>query len=128
MLPYAVRKLDPHATYLARSRADGRQPNRPRIPCGSVPAGGGAPTPSIGLSDAIVVIVGIVVGAGSQNPVPRAPATGWHGAALWVLGGFVTLIGALCTPRSSRLPAPGGEYQSCAAARQGAPFLFAWSA
>ena len=77
------------------------------------------PRPVIEFHQAVAIIVGIVIGAG----IFKAPAlvagmagsAGWMFAA-WVLGGVVSLIGALCYAElatASRMPA--ATTTSCAA-------------
>lgn len=82
--------------------------------------------------DAVVVIVGIVVGAGIfRTPSIVAAHTGSPELffGVWVLGGVVSLIGALCYAElSSAFPNTGGDYHFLhrAFGRRFA-FLFAWA-
>lgn len=92
----------------------------------------GSPKPALRVFDAVIVIVGIVVGAGIfRTPSSVAADTGsWQlflGA--WVLGGVVSLIGALCYAElSTTFPNTGGDYHFLhrAFGRRFA-FLFAWA-
>jgi basic amino acid/polyamine antiporter, APA family len=90
------------------------------------------PVPALSLTDAIVVIVGIVVGAGIfKTPSLVAAAAGSEAAVLvlWIVGGIVTLIGALCYAELvTAYPHPGGDYHFLQRAYGKTPsFLFAWS-
>lgn len=84
------------------------------------------------LWDTTSLIVGIIIGAG----IFRAPSEvfngvngPWQAVGLWVLGGFVSLLGALCFAElGSTYPRSGGEYVYLTRAF-GRPvgFLFAWN-
>lgn len=98
-----------------------------------VKAGGrGAPVPTLRLRDAIAITVGIVVGAGIfRTPSLVAANAGSERVALliWLAGGVVTLIGALCYAElATTYPHAGGDYHYLTRAygRQLA-FLYAWS-
>src|SRR5918998_1483910 len=98
-----------------------------------VKAGGrGAPVPTLRLRDAVAIIVGIVVGAGIfRTPSLVAANAGSESAALliWLAGGLVTLIGALCYAElATTYPHTGGDYHYLTRA-YGRPlaFLYAWS-
>jgi APA family basic amino acid/polyamine antiporter len=90
------------------------------------------PRPVLGLRDAVAIIVGIVVGAG----IFKAPAMvagmsgspGWMFAA-WILGGAVSLIGALCYAElATAHPHAGGDYHFLRRAYgRNVSFLFAWA-
>jgi amino acid transporter len=90
------------------------------------------PTRQLSLFDAVCIIVGIVIGAGIYETAPViAEALGTPDRILlfWLLGGFLSLIGALCYAEiSSTCPEAGGDYAFLNRAygkRIG--FLFAWS-
>ena len=90
------------------------------------------PAPALSLTDAIVVIVGIVVGAGIfKTPSLVAATAGSETGAilLWVVGGAVSLVGALCYAELvTAYPHPGGDYHFVSRAYGRSPaFLFAWS-
>ena len=90
------------------------------------------PVRALSLTDAIVVIVGIVVGAGIfKTPSLVAAAAGSEAAVLllWIVGGIVTLIGALCYAELvTAYPHPGGDYHFLQRAYGRPPaFLFAWA-
>lgn len=90
------------------------------------------PKPALSMFDAIAIIVGIVVGAGIfRTPSLVAANTGTVELFLsaWVLGGVVSLIGALCYAElSTTFPNTGGDYHFLMRAfgRRFA-FLFAWA-
>ncbi len=98
-----------------------------------VKAGGrGAPAPTLTLRDAVAITVGIVVGAGIfRTPSLVAANAAGEGAALliWLAGGAVTLVGALCYAElATAYPHAGGDYHYLTRA-YGKPlaFLYAWS-
>jgi amino acid transporter len=103
--------------------------DRPAAPgLSSVPAQRG----SLTVADTIAFIVGIVVGVGIfRTPSLVAANTGSTRAALlaWVLGGAVSLVGALCYAElSSTYPHQGGDYHFLRRAYgDRLAFLFAWS-
>ncbi|RNC65353.1 APC family permease [Proteiniphilum sp. X52] len=91
-----------------------------------------APAPALRLIDAIVLIVGIVIGAGIfRTPsvvAANSPDQYWFVAA-WLLGGAISLTGALCySELSSVFPNAGGDYHFLKTAfGKRFSFLFAWS-
>jgi amino acid transporter len=91
-----------------------------------------APVPTLGLADAVAIIVGIVVGAGVfRTPSLVAANAASEGAVLliWIAGGLVSLVGALCYAElATAYPHAGGDYHYLTRA-YGRPlaFLFAWS-
>ncbi|WP_436415877.1 APC family permease [Petrimonas sp.] len=91
-----------------------------------------APKPALRLIDAIVLIIGIVIGAGIfRTPsvvAANSPDWLWF-AGVWVMGGLVSLIGALCySELSSAFPSAGGDYHFLKTAfGKGFSFLFAWA-
>lgn len=82
--------------------------------------------------DAVALIIGVVVGAGIFK-TPALVASSADGAHLilliWVLGGLVSLIGALCYAElTTAHPHPGGEYHVLGRAYgRSTAFLFAWT-
>ena len=98
----------------------------------SAPAGHAQPRRSLSLGDAVAMIVGIVIGVG----IFRAPAIVAGNSAneavflgLWLAGGVVSLIGALCYAElGSAYPNAGGEYFFLRRAYgDWVSFLFAWA-
>nr|WP_127082233.1 amino acid permease [Dulcicalothrix desertica] len=88
--------------------------------------------PSLALFDAVAIIVGIVIGAGIfQTPAFVAANAGSDIAVLllWLLGGAVSFVGALCYAElATTYPDVGGTYYYLKRAF-GRPtaFLFAWA-
>ena len=91
-----------------------------------------APKPALSVLDAVMIIVGIVIGAGIfKTPSMVAGITGsvdWMLIA-WVLGGVLSLIGALCYAElASAFPSAGGDYHFITRAYgRDASFFFAWA-
>jgi amino acid transporter len=97
------------------------------------PAGaGGQPRPTLTVFDAVAMIVGIVIGVGIFK-APAIVAGNVSGEtafiALWVIGGLVSLVGALCYAElGSSHPNAGGEYYFLSKAYgDWLGFLFAWA-
>src|SRR5262245_22063606 len=91
-----------------------------------------APRPALQLFDAVALIVGIVVGSGLfRTPSLVAGHVSSSGFLLlgWVLGGGVSLVGALCdTELASAYPHAGGDYHYLTRAfGPRLSFLFAWA-
>ena len=92
----------------------------------------GSPHETLGLGEAIAIIVGIVIGAGIfKAPSLVANFAGsepWIVAA-WVLGGVISLIGALCYAElATAFPNAGGDYHFLQRAfGRHVAFLFAWA-
>ena len=91
-----------------------------------------APQPLLGPGHAVTLIVGVVVGAG----IFKAPAlvAGMAGSAewmfiAWLLGGALSLVGALCYAElTTTWPHAGGDYHFLRRAfGPGVSFLFAWA-
>lgn len=90
------------------------------------------PQRQLAVAGAVTIIIGIVVGAGIfRTPSMVAGVSGDAGWALliWVLGGVISLIGALCYAElAAAYPHAGGDYHflSRAYGRQ-VSFLYAWA-
>ncbi len=90
------------------------------------------PVPTLASRDAVGMIVGIVVGAGifrTPSLVAANVASETSFLLLWVAGGAISLVGALCYAElTSTYPHTGGDYHYLTRA-YGKPlaFLFAWS-
>ena len=73
-----------------------------------------APRRVLSTFDGIVLVVGLIVGAGIFRSPPIVAANVadiWSFFAVWVAGGLVALTGALCYAElASAYPHPGGEY------------------
>ncbi len=95
-------------------------------------ASGALPRPTLSLAESLAMVVGHVVGIGIfKAPAIVAGNAGSEPAffALWIAGGLVSLIGALCYAElGSAYPNAGGEYffLRCAYGDSLA-FLFAWA-
>lgn len=91
-----------------------------------------APKPTLNVIDAVAIMVGIVIGIGIFKTPPLVAANVGSELAFvsaWILGGFVTLIGALCYAElASAYPHAGGEYHFLSRA-YGRPVavLFGWA-
>lgn len=90
------------------------------------------PRPTIGLREAVAVIVGVVIGAGIfKAPSLVASMSGDATAmfTLWALGGLVSLIGALCYAElTTSYPHAGGDYHYLHRAfGRSVAFLFGWA-
>ena len=90
------------------------------------------PEPVLELRDAIALIVGIVVGAGifkTPSLVAANAGGAWGMLAAWLLGGIVSLVGALCYAElATACPHPGGDYHFLTRAYgKKISFLFAWA-
>ena len=100
----------------------------------STPQDPSSPGPSavLGLHHGVAIIVGVVLGAGIFKApslvAGMAGSTGWMFAA-WVLGGVVSLIGALCYAElATTYPHAGGEYHFLHRAfGRRLAFLYAWA-
>jgi basic amino acid/polyamine antiporter, APA family len=90
------------------------------------------PARVLGLREAIMLIVGVVIGAGIfKAPSLVAGMTGsssWMFGA-WVLGGVISLIGALCYAElTTAFPSAGGDYHFLRRAYgRAVAFLFGWA-
>ncbi|NQW82816.1 MAG: amino acid permease [Alcaligenaceae bacterium] len=90
------------------------------------------PTKQLSAVSAIAIIVGIVIGAGIfKTPSMVAGVTGDAGWLIvaWVLGGVISLAGALCYAElATTYPHAGGDYHFLARAfGKPASFLYAWA-
>ena len=86
----------------------------------------------LGLFDCVSIIVGIVVGVSIFRVTPMVYGnveTPWIGMGAWLLGGLLSLIGALCYAElATTYPRSGGDYVYLSRA-YGSPvgFLFGWA-
>ena len=90
------------------------------------------PAPTLSAASAIAIIVGIVVGAGIfKTPSMVAGVTGDAGWMIvaWILGGVISLAGALCYAElATTYPHAGGDYHFIARAfGKHLSFLYAWA-
>jgi len=104
----------------------------PAEPKDSLEPAPAAPRPVLSVFDAVMITVGIVIGAGIfKTPSMVAGVTGavdWMLIA-WVLGGVLSLIGALCYAElASSFPSAGGDYHFLSRAYgRDLSFFFAWA-
>lgn len=92
----------------------------------------GVPKPVLAVTDAVALIVGIVIGAGVFETPALIAANSSSGEAMllaWLVGGGVSLVGALCFAElTTAFPHPGGNYHYLMRAFGRTPaFLFAWA-
>jgi basic amino acid/polyamine antiporter, APA family len=91
-----------------------------------------APRPTLRARDAVALLVGIVIGAGifkTPQMVAANSSSVELALAAWVLGGIISLIGALCYAElATTYPNTGGEYHYLTRAfGNRLSFLFAWA-
>ena len=91
-----------------------------------------APRQTLGLFDAIAMIVGLIVGAGIfGTPSIVAGAVQSEGLilAVWIAGGIFSIIGALCYAElATAFPSAGGEYHFLQKAfGRSLAFLYGWA-
>lgn len=94
--------------------------------------GDGAPHKVLSLLDGVAIIVGLVIGTGIFSfPSIVAGVLGQADAILlvWLAGGVVSIIGALCYAElATAYPSAGGEYHFLTRAYgPGVGFMFAWA-
>jgi APA family basic amino acid/polyamine antiporter len=99
---------------------------------GSSPRPAASPSATLGLREAIMLIMGVVIGAGIfKAPSMVAGMTGSPGwmFAAWIAGGVISLIGALCYAElSTAYPHAGGDYHFLKRAYgKSVSFLFGWA-
>jgi len=87
---------------------------------------------ALSIGDAVAIIVGVVIGAGifkTPSLVAANAASISDVLLVWVAGGVISLIGALCYAElATTYPHCGGEYHYLTRALgQGFAFLFAWA-
>lgn len=90
------------------------------------------PKPALSSADVIAMIVGIVIGAGIFRTPSLVAANTESGSIFltaWILGGIVSLIGALCYAElTTAFPNTGGDYHFLMRAfGKRIAFLFAWA-
>jgi basic amino acid/polyamine antiporter, APA family len=108
------------------SRLDGASPNSIGDSESPPPV-----APQLGLWDAASIIVGIVVGTAifrATDGVFNNAGGPWGAMGLWLVGGVLTLCGALCYAElATTYPRDGGDYEYLSRAYGSwCGFLFAW--
>ena len=91
-----------------------------------------APKPTLSVADAVAIIVGIVIGSGifkTPSLVAANTANEFMFLLGWLLGGIISLIGALCYAElATTYPHAGGEYHFLNRSfGRDIAFLFAWA-
>jgi len=91
-----------------------------------------APKETLSVLDSVAIVVGVVVGVGifkTPSIVASVADSGTMLVLFWLLGGFLSLVGALCYAElASTHPSPGGDYHFLTKAfGPAAGFLYAWS-
>jgi amino acid transporter len=86
----------------------------------------------LSLWDAVSIIIGIIIGATIYESPPfvfRNTGNPWLGLGVWVIAGFLCLIGALCyAEMASTYPRLGGDYVYLTRAYgSGVGFLYGWA-
>ncbi len=88
--------------------------NKPHHDGATAAGGASAPRQVLDLKDAVALIVGIIVGAGifkAPSLVAKFSGSAEAMMAAWVLGGIVSILGALCYAElATSRPNAGGEY------------------
>ena len=90
------------------------------------------PQPQLSVFDAVVIMVGMVVGIGifrTPSIVAANVGSEWMFILVWVFGGLVTLVGALCYAElSAANPHAGGEYHFLSRAYgKACAMMFGWA-
>ena len=91
-----------------------------------------APKPLLSVSDGVILMCGMVIGAGifkAPSIVAANTSSAMWFLGAWVLGGLISLCGALVYAElASRHPDTGGEYAFLSRGwGRGTAFVFAWS-
>jgi amino acid transporter len=91
-----------------------------------------APKPLLSVSDGVILMCGMVIGAGifrTPSDIAGVTSSSTQFLLAWVLGGAISLCGALVYAElASRHPETGGEYTFLSRGwGSGAAFVFAWA-
>ena len=91
-----------------------------------------APRETLSLADGLVMVVGMVVGIGvfaTPALVAQFAGNSFNYLAIWLVGGGLTLVGALCYAEiATAFPHAGGEYHFLSRAYgRGTALMFAWA-
>ena len=91
-----------------------------------------APRGTLSLIDGMVLVIGMIVGIGifaTPALVAQFAGSSFNYLALWLVGGLLTLIGALCYAElATAFPNAGGEYHFLARAYgRSVGLMFAWA-
>ncbi|MGH8811140.1 MAG: APC family permease [Advenella sp.] len=90
------------------------------------------PQPQLSVFDAVTIVVGLVVGIGifrTPSIVAANVAYEWLFILVWIVGGLITLVGALCYAElSAAHPHAGGEYHFLSRAYgRSVAMMFGWA-
>ena len=90
------------------------------------------PQPQLSVFDAVTIVVGLVVGIGifrTPSIVAANVAHEWLFILVWIIGGLITLVGALCYAElSAAHPHAGGEYHFLSRAYgRSVAMMFGWA-
>ncbi len=90
-----------------------------------------APRRHLGVAHATILALGMIM---TTDPLKTAPTVAlnigsWHFYGLWVLGGLLSMLGAMCyVEMATAFPDPGGDYNFLSKAwGRDVGLLFAWS-
>jgi amino acid transporter len=90
-----------------------------------------APRRHLGVGHAVLLALGMIMTTDTLKTAPTVALNvgTWHFYGLWVLGGLVSMIGALCyVEMATAFPDPGGDYSFLTRAYgRSVGLLFAWS-
>ncbi len=96
-----------------------------------IPAAADTPQRRLGFAQAILLALGMILTTDTLKTAPTVAQNvgGWGFYGLWVLGGLLSMVGALCyVEMASAFPDPGGDYAFLRRAYGGrVGLLFAWS-
>jgi len=92
----------------------------------------GTPRQTLSLVDGLVIVVGMVVGTGifaTPALVAQFAGSSFSYLAIWLVGGVLALVGALCYAElATAFPHAGGEYHFLSRAYgRGCALMFAWA-
>lgn len=98
----------------------------------TAPAVPAAPHQTLSVFDGVAFLIGMVIGVGifkAPQLVAMFAGSTWAFIAVWIVGGIVTLVGALCYAElGSAYPNAGGEYHFLSRAYgRAVSVLFAWA-
>jgi APA family basic amino acid/polyamine antiporter len=98
----------------------------------TAPTAPAAPRQTLSAFDGVAFLIGMVIGVGifkAPQLVAMFAGSTWAFIAVWIVGGLVTLIGALCYAElGSAYPNAGGEYHFLSRAYgRAVSVLFAWA-
>lgn len=107
-------------------------PSTPSSPQAADIAAPAQPVPSLRLRDLVAMIVGLVIGVGIFKTPPVVAASlgsDWLVLVSWLLGGLISLVGALCYAElATTYPHAGGDYHFLTRAfGRDVAFLYGWA-